>query len=140
MMFTSPGLPGQRGVRIVRPPLAHESQGQVAGVGAAPLFHLGMTAQQVRTMHPARPIVVALAFLWVPWTSDAGYLWLRSKPQPRVIQNGIVADARQRWDLEHRPIDVATVGEEWVRAVQPASAEDKDRLKQEPSAPLKWQS
>ncbi len=89
-------------------------------------------------MKPARRIVVAsfclcvsLVFLWVPWTSDAGYSWLWSKPRPRAIQNDMVAEARQRWDAEYRANDLATVGEKWIRAVQQASPEDKDRVKEE---------
>jgi hypothetical protein len=89
-------------------------------------------------MSPARRIVVAafclcvsLVFLWVPWTSEAGYSWLWSKPKPRSIQDDIVAEARQRWDAEYRANDMATVGEKWLRAVQQASPEEKERVKQE---------
>jgi hypothetical protein len=89
-------------------------------------------------INPARRIVVAsfcfctsLVFLWVPWTSDAGYSWLWSKPQLRAIQYDLVADARQRWNAEYRANDEATVGEKWVRAIQEAGPEDKDRVKEE---------
>lgn len=89
-------------------------------------------------MNSARRIVVAwfclcvsLAFLWVPWTSDAGYSWLWSKPQPRAIQNDLIAEARQRWEAENRANDVATVGEKWGRAVLQASPEDKNRVREE---------
>ncbi len=95
-------------------------------------------------MKPARRIVVAsfclcvsLVFLWVPWTSDAGYSWLWSKPRPRAIQNDMVAEARQRWDAEYRANDLATVGEKWIRAVQQASPEDKDRVKADDEV-LNW--
>ncbi len=72
-----------------------------------------------------------MAFLWVPWRNDAGYSWLWSKPKPRAIQNDIVADTRERWNAEYRANDLATVGEKWVRAVEHASPQDKDRVRQE---------
>jgi hypothetical protein len=89
-------------------------------------------------MNPARRIVVAsfclcvsLVFLWVPWTSEAGYSWLWSKPKPRTIHNDTVAEARQRWDVEYRANDLGTVAEKWIYAVQQASPEDKKRVREE---------
>lgn len=94
-------------------------------------------------MNRARRIVIAsfclcvsVVFLWVPWTDDTGYRWLWAKPQPEIIRNDIVAEARERWDAEYRANDEATVGEKWVLAIQEARSEDKDRLRREAKTAL----
>src|SRR5437764_2479203 len=76
-------------------------------------------------------LCVALAFVWVPWTGDVCYSWLWSRPQPRAIRNDLVADARQRWEAEYHANEIATVGEKWLRAVQQANPEDKDKVRKE---------
>jgi len=89
-------------------------------------------------MSLARRIVVALfclgvslVFLWVPWTSGAGYSLLWSNPQPQRIQLDIVAEARQRWDVEYRANDEAAVLGRLIPTIEQASEEDKVKAKQE---------
>ncbi len=82
-------------------------------------------------------LCVALAFSWVPWTSDVGYSWLWSKPQPKVIGNDIVAEARQHWKAEYNANDITSMGEKWIQAVQQASAEEKEKLRREAKRAMK---
>jgi len=99
---------------------------------------LEITTEVVKAMSLARRIVVALfclgvslVFLWVPWTSGAGYSLLWSNPQPQRIQLDIVAEARQRWDVEYRANDEAAVLGRLIPTIEQASEEDKVKAKQE---------
>ena len=74
---------------------------------------------------------VALTFLWVPWTEDAGYRWLWAVPRPITVDKDIVAEARQRWKAEGRANDIATLGQKWAQEIQETPAKNRDKVREE---------
>src|SRR3989442_4834459 len=75
-------------------------------------------------------LAVALVFLWVPWTHNAGYWWLWSRPQQRPLKAyDLVADARHRLDSDYQASDVSVVDQKWLEAIQAAPAEDRESVR-----------
>jgi hypothetical protein len=75
-------------------------------------------------------LAVALVFLWVPWTHNAGYWWLWSSPQRRPLKTyDLVAEGRQRLESDYQASDLSVVGQKWLRAIQKAPAKDRESVR-----------
>jgi hypothetical protein len=75
---------------------------------------------------------VAMIFAWAPWTNKAGYCWLWTGPKPHPLASyDMLADARQRLESEYQANNVLAVGEKWLKAIEGASAEDKNNVRQQ---------
>jgi hypothetical protein len=82
---------------------------------------------------------VAMIFVWAPWTNKAGYYWLWTGPKPHPLPSyDMLADARQRLESEYQANDLYGVGEKWLKAIQGASAEDKDNVRQQAKQALAY--
>src|SRR5712691_6037040 len=77
-------------------------------------------------------LAVALVFLWVPWTDNAGYWWLWSRPQQRPLKAyDLVADARQRLESQSQASNLSVIGEKWRKAIQEAPAKDRESVRRQ---------
>lgn len=93
----------------------------------------------VNLMYQARRIVlavyglaVAFVFLFVPWTENTGYWWLWSRPNAVVLSNNdILSEARRNWESDFRANDKFAVGNRWIRTIQEARPEDKNKVREQ---------
>src|SRR5947208_16400474 len=76
-------------------------------------------------------LTLALVFIWLPWTQNAGYSWLWSRPRERPLNAyDLVGEARHRLESDYRASDLNAVGEKWLEALQEAPSKDRESVRQ----------
>lgn len=82
-----------------------------------------------RTVLAFCSLVVAVIFLWVPWTNDIGYAWLWTKPK-QLHPYDLVAETRKRWAAGDQAMrDLETI-KEGLRFPQDTPPKERNEVRQ----------